>query len=161
MKMILIMALTVATRAPVSDATRFWLQSEAKNLIAAAEEMPADKYDFHPTPPQMTFAHLIVHIGVSNRIMCSSIAGVPRPQTGAVADTSGKEALVADMKASFDYCNSVLSKVDDSALGDHIPVFERTRANVMMFLVADLADHYGMAAMYLRLNGLIPPTARH
>lgn len=30
----------------------------------------------------------------------------------------------------------------------------------MMFLTADFADHYSMAAMYLRLNGLLPPTAQ-
>jgi len=27
-------------------------------------------------------------------------------------------------------------------------------------LGASWADHYGMAAMYLRLNGLVPPTAK-
>jgi hypothetical protein len=30
----------------------------------------------------------------------------------------------------------------------------------MMFLTADLADHYSTAGMYLRLNGLLPPTAQ-
>ena len=30
-------------------------------MIAAADEMPADKYNFSPTPQQMTFAHLILH----------------------------------------------------------------------------------------------------
>ena len=27
-------------------------------------------------------------------------------------------------------------------------------------LAADLADHYAMAAMYLRMNGMLPPTAQ-
>jgi hypothetical protein len=27
-------------------------------------------------------------------------------------------------------------------------------------LATAFADHYGMAAMYLRLNGLVPPTAK-
>jgi hypothetical protein len=30
----------------------------------------------------------------------------------------------------------------------------------MLTLASAFADHYGMAAMYLRLNGLLPPTAR-
>jgi hypothetical protein len=34
-------------------------------------------------------------------------------------------------------------------------LFKRTRANLLMFLVADLADHYFTAAVYLRLNELI------
>jgi hypothetical protein len=67
---------------------------------------------------------------------------------------------VAEMKASFDYCTRALAKVDDSKLGEEIPSFGRTRANLMMFLTAEFADHYSMAAMYLRLNRLLPPTAQ-
>jgi hypothetical protein len=145
---------------PVADAARFWLQLEAKNLIASAEEMPADKYDFRPTPEQMTFAHLMTHIATSNRIMCSGIGGEPTPKESGVTDKDGKDKLVAEVKASFDYCSTVLAKVDDSRLGEEVPLFNRTRANVMMFLTADLADHYSTAAMHLRLNGLVPPTAK-
>lgn len=64
------------------------------------------------------------------------------------------------MKDSLDYCTNALAKVDDSRLGEELTSFHRTRANVMMFLVADLADHYSLAATYLRLNGLVPPTAK-
>jgi hypothetical protein len=37
-----------------------------------------------------------------------------------------------------------------------VSLFRRTRANLMMFLAA---DHYATAAIYLRLDGLVPPTA--
>lgn len=145
---------------PVADATRYWLQKQSKSLIAAAEEMPSDKYDFRPTPQQMTFAHLMSHIATSNRIMCSSIAGEPQPKDSGVSDKDGKDKLLADVKASFDYCDSALAKVDDSKLAQELPLFHRSRANVMLFLTADLADHYATAAMYLRANGLMPPTAQ-
>jgi uncharacterized damage-inducible protein DinB len=145
---------------PAADAARAWLQVETKNLTAAAQGMPADKYDFRPTPQQMTFAHLMMHIGVSNRIMCSAIAGDPQPKDSGVSDKDGKEKLLAEVQSSFDYCASALSKVDDSKLAEELPLFKRTRANVMMFLVADLADHYSLAAVYLRLNGIVPPTAQ-
>jgi uncharacterized damage-inducible protein DinB len=174
MKKLLIVALalnlTVATAmlaqgsktspSPVADAARAWLQVETKNLTAAAQDMPADKYDFRASPQQMTFAHLMMHIGVSNRIMCSQIAGDPQPKDSGLSDKDGKEKLLAEVQSSFDYCASALAKVDDSKLADELPLFKRTRANVMMFLVADLADHYGLAATYLRLNGIVPPTAQ-
>jgi DinB superfamily len=145
---------------PVADAARFWLEREAKNLTAATEAMPADKYDFRPTPQQMTFAHLMTHIAGSNRKLCSSIAGESEPKDSGVTDKDAKDKLQADVKASFEYCSSALAKVDDSKLGEELPVFNHTRAYVMMFLVADLADHYSLAATYLRLNGLLPPTAQ-
>lgn len=149
-----------ASRTPVADATRRWLHQEAANLIAAAERMPADKYGFQPTPQQMTFAHLMTHIVESNRYMCSGIAGEPLPKASGVTESDGKDKLVADVKASFDYCNQVLSKMDDSRLAEEVPSFKHSRADVMMFLVADHADHYATAAMHLRLNGLLPPTAK-
>ncbi len=148
---------------PVADAARSWLEREAKNLIASAEEMPADKYGYHPTEPQMTFGHLMEHIAGSNRLICSSIAGEPKPKDSGVTEKDGKEKLVADVKASFDYCTTALAKVDDSKLGEEVPWFgghKVTRASAMMALAADLADHYGMAAMYLRMNGMLPPTAQ-
>jgi uncharacterized damage-inducible protein DinB len=151
---------STASRTPVADATRRWLQQEATHLIAAAERMPADKYGFQPTRQQMTFAHLMTHIVESNRYMCSGIAGEPLPRASGVTDNDGKDKLVADVKASFEYCTRALSKVDDSRLADEVPLFKHTRADVMMFLIADHADHYATAAMHLRLNGLLPPTAQ-
>ncbi len=168
MHCLLIAALIAAAQAqpstkasnPVADATRAWVQQEGRDLIAAAEEMPAEKYMFQPTPAQMTFAHLMTHVVESNRYMCSSIAGEGLPKSSDVKDTDGKDAIVADVKASFDYCNKVLAALDDSRLAEQIPLFKRTRANLMMFVASDHADHYATAAIYLRLNGLIPPTAQ-
>jgi uncharacterized damage-inducible protein DinB len=147
-----------ASRTPVADATRRWLNQEAANLIAAAERMPAGEYGFQPTPQQMTFAHLMTHIVESNRYLCSGIAGEPLPKASGVTESDGKDKLVADVKASFDYCSRVLSKMDDSRLAEEVPLFKHSRADVMMFLIADHADHYATAAMHLRLNGLLPPT---
>lgn len=149
-----------AASSPVADATRAFLVRDARNVIAAAEEMPADHYDFHPTPQQMTFAHLMAHLAHHNRQVCSGIAGEPAPKESGVTENDGKDKLVAEVKASFEYCTAALAHVDDSNLGEDVAPFHRTRANLMMALAADLADHYGQAAMYLRLNGLLPPTAQ-
>lgn len=149
-----------AGSSPMADATRRWLQVEANNLIAAAEEMPADKYAFRPTAAQMTFAKLMTHIVESNRYMCSGIGGEPLPKPTGVTDADDKASIVADVKSSFEYCTRVLGRLTDARLAEQVPVFNRTRADVMMFLIADHADHYATAAMHLRLNGLTPPTAQ-
>jgi uncharacterized damage-inducible protein DinB len=145
---------------PVADATRRWLQLEAKNLIAAAEEMPAEKYSFRPTAEQMTFAKLMTHVVESNRYMCSAIGREPLPSESGVTDADDKAKIVADVKMSFEYCGKMLAAADDARLAEQVPVFKRTRADLMMFLIADHADHYATAAMHLRLNGLVPPTAQ-
>jgi uncharacterized damage-inducible protein DinB len=148
---------------PVSNHVRQVVEREAKNMVAAAEEMPADKYSYHPTPEQMTFGHLVVHMANSNTFLCSKISGVAAPEGEKLSDTDPKEKLVAALKASFDFCTSSLAKVDDSKLGEPLTVFgNRTmsRAAVMITLTDDFYDHYSMAAIYLRLNGLLPPTAQ-
>src|SRR5208282_2781753 len=43
---------------PVSSALRDILPGRQKNTIAAVEAMPADKFNYKPTPDQMTFGHL-------------------------------------------------------------------------------------------------------
>ena len=147
---------------PIASHLRDDVADNAKNMVAAADEMPADKYSFSPTPQQMTFAHLIVHAVRLNYGMCSTISGQAKPDVKA-AEADGKDKLVAALKTSFDYCTTALANVDDSKLGDSLPFFGgRTisRGGMMMTLSAEFADHYSMAAMYLRLNGLLPPTAK-
>jgi uncharacterized damage-inducible protein DinB len=132
-------------------------------MAAAADEMPADKYDFHPTPAQMTFGKLVTHMVGSNYGLCSKISGTAAPTEEKPSETDAKEKLVSSLKASFDFCAQSLAKVDDSNLGEQLTVFggrKMSRAAAMIALTNDFADHYSMAATYLRLNGLLPPTAQ-
>jgi hypothetical protein len=36
----------------------------------------------------------------------------------------------------------------------------RSRAETMFITTGDWADHYSQVAIYLRLNGVLPPTAK-
>ena len=148
---------------PVASAIRSSVEREAKNLVESAEEMPADKYSYHPTPEQMTFGKLLSHIIGEDTFLCSKISGMPAPQMEKVTDTDPKDKLVAAIKTSTDFCVQSLSKVDDSKLGEELTLFgghTATRATAMVDLATDLADHYSLAATELRMNGLLPPSAK-
>lgn len=151
------------TKNPVSTALKEILPGRQKNIIAAAEEMPADKYSYKPTADQMTFGHLIEHIVEANNFFCSKVAAVPEPKTEASKESDGKDKLVAALKASFDFCTDALGKADDAKLGETTEAMggqQVTRARLALGLSGSWADHYGMQAMYLRLNGLTPPSAK-
>src|SRR5690349_23515042 len=90
---------------PVSTAVKTQLPRFSKNMVAAAEAMPADKYNFKPTPEMNSFAHLVMHIAQSNNGLCSRISDTPAPDAK-MADTDPKDKLVAALKASFEYCSS-------------------------------------------------------
>jgi uncharacterized damage-inducible protein DinB len=154
--------LTYAQSNPVTAAVRDTLQGRQKNLVEAAQEMPPDKYGFKPTPAQMSFAHLLGHITQSNGFLCSKLSGRAAPQQQ-VSDADPKEKLVDALKASFDFCSTALSQLSDAKLGDEVTLFsgrKATKAAAMIALISGWADHYSAAAMYLRLNGLVPPTAK-
>jgi hypothetical protein len=111
----------------------------------------------------MTFAHLIAHLAQSNNFLCSKISAAAPPADPKLADTDPKDKLAGALKASFDYCTQVLANVDDSKLGEQVTLFgSRTssQAGVMFTLANDFFDHYSTEAMYLRMNGLLPPTAQ-
>jgi len=147
---------------PVSNMLRQIVERNAKNIPAAAEEMPADKYSYSPTPDQITFGHLMVHITNFNNLMCSKLSGTSAADAPKLADTDPKDKLVPALKASFDYCTQALAKVDDTNLGESLTIFgdrKMSKGGAMMIFAGGFSDHYGMAAMYLRLNKLTPPTA--
>jgi hypothetical protein len=153
---------------PVSDAVRTLVAKESKNLVGSAELMPAEKYGFQPTPAQMTFGKLIAHVVQTNVFICSGIGGTPPPMTQdelmKMSGTEPKDALVAAVKKSFDYCSESLAKVQDASLGEEVSMFGRktgqSRAAAMLTIATDWTDHYSTAASYLRLNGILPPTAQ-
>ncbi len=154
---------TQEAKNPISNVLREMLPSRAKNTVGAIEEMPADKFNYKPTPEQMTFGHLAAHITDGNYFFCSNVGDVPRPKMEELQGTEGKDKLMSAVKASFDFCTTALAKADDSKLNDNITWFDgkpRARAWAFVALASSWADHYGAAAMYLRLNGLLPPSAQ-
>lgn len=149
---------------PVTSAVKEILPRQQKNLVAAAEEMPAGKYAYKPTEQQMTFGHLVLHVIESNNLLCSKVSDTPQVKPPVpLKETDGKEKLVAALKSSFEFCSTALGKVDDAKLGDEIELFggrKGSRAFGLIALASGWSDHYSAAATYLRLNGLLPPTAQ-
>ena len=147
---------------PVTTTVKSQLTRYGKNIVAAADLMPAEKYNFKPTPEMNSFGHVVMHIAQSNYFLCAKISGQAAPDVK-LADTDGKDKLVAGLKASFEFCSTALAGVDDSKLGDPLTLFgnrQTSRAGALITLSDDWYDHYGAQAMYLRLNGILPPTAQ-
>jgi uncharacterized damage-inducible protein DinB len=147
---------------PVSDTVRGMLGGRAKNLTAAVQAMPADKYSYKPTEGQMTFGALAEHIAESNNLLCSKLSSLAAP-SDKISEKDPKDKLVAAVENSFAYCETALKGVQDSQLGEQVTLFgghPAPKAAALIALAGGWADHYGAAAIYLRLNGILPPTAQ-
>ena len=60
-------------------------------------------------------------------------------------------------------CETAFAQLQDAQLADSTPFFggrKVTRALAVLVTVGDWADHYSQMAIYLRLNGHLPPTAK-
>jgi uncharacterized damage-inducible protein DinB len=148
---------------PLAEAVRSSAGRAATNFVTAAQDMPAAKYGFKPSPAQMSFGDVIAHMAAGNDALCSSIGGVALPKRSALPTGASKERLVARLDETFQFCESALAGVDDSRLEEKVPYFGEqavSRAAAMVAAAEEWAGHYSQIAVYLRLNGLQPPTAK-
>lgn len=146
---------------PMTDAARAAFPEHRKNLIGAFAAMPEDKYGFRPTPELMTFGELAVHIASADFFYCRRLGGPP-PSIAFPKPTAAKAQLFQLLEDSLAYCAPVVAGLTDASLALPAQVQRGdapTRAAVVLDLLSGMDHHYGQAASYLRLNGLVPPTA--
>ena len=91
--------------------------------MAAADVMPADKYGYKPTAPQMTWGAIVAHLAQGNDFLCGAIGGMKPPTRSTIAATDSKEVLVARLRETFQFCDQALANLDDSKLGEQLPMF--------------------------------------
>jgi hypothetical protein len=148
---------------PVVTSAKEIFQRQSGYMVAAAELMPMDKYGYRPTAEQSTYGKIISHVTLANYAVCGMLSGDGPGKGPKVADTASKDELVAALKASFETCQKSLDGLQDSSLGGTITYFggaKKPRARALLELTDDLEDHYSQMAAYLRLNGMLPPSAK-
>jgi hypothetical protein len=72
-----------------------------RKLIAMAEDMPEDKYDFKPNPAQRSFAEQLLHASGANYFFINPVKGLEAPKGDPKrADYKTKAAVVDFVKKS-------------------------------------------------------------
>jgi uncharacterized damage-inducible protein DinB len=130
-----------------------------------ADEMPADKYGFRPTDAQQTFGERTVHIAIVNVALLSALGETAFPKPAIDPKATAKAAALNALDDSFDYGIALLKAQSDQTLLQPVgapPQFlgPSSRARIIGFLVGHTWDIYGQMAVYLRLNGHVPPASQ-
>ena len=126
-------------------------------LVAAFDSIPASRYSYRPTPPQQTIGYIAQHLEQANYGLCARFSDLKPARTDkdALPDTVKarwpKDTLVARLKASLRFCDSALERVDQLDSGP-------LTSNLLGF-ETDLAEHYSQLSSYMRLLGMVPPSA--
>jgi uncharacterized damage-inducible protein DinB len=143
-----------------------------RNLAQAFDSIPASKFGYKPTPAQLTIGNIATHLASDNYFFCNNF-GDMKAAAGANDTTTPdsvkarwpRDTMLTKLKASFAFCESAFAQLDDARLADQVSVTfggqsrTITRAQMVLGHVVDMADHYSQIANYMRLNGMLPPTA--
>ncbi len=157
---------------PITTVFRTRTMNFQRNLAQAFDSIPESKFGYKPTPSQLTIGFIAQHLASDNYFFCNNFgamkATVPEKDTStpdSVKATWPKDTLVAKLKASFTFCENALAQVDDAKLPEEITMTfggnsrKTPRVSMVLGHVIDMADHYSQIANYMRLNGMLPPTA--
>ena len=169
-----VVVLGAATVAPAQtlsgDVLQDW-QRMKQIMMGIADAMPEDQFDYASTPEQRSFGEQILHVAGGNVMLMGFLdAEVSGPtidrrnqRTFGYTVTSKADILQA-LSDSFDYGEAALREFDDDSLLERVagPPFlgEPSRVRLVYFVIGHAWDIYGQMAVYLRLNGIVPPASR-
>jgi len=143
------------------------------NFMAAAQAMPAEKYNFAPSDADVfkagspakfatvrTFAQQITHVtGEALRNLAPfGVKQDTNVDLKTLDSLTDKDQILKALKASFDFQDKVVAAITPE--NAFAPTGPRGSSVVSMLIAVmnDDGDHYGQMVEYLRMNGIIPPS---
>ena len=158
---------------PVTTSFRNRINGLERNVATAFDSIPESKFNYKPTPAQLSIGYIAQHVTNDNYCFCNNYGDKkgtrPEEETttpDSVKATWPKDKLVTALKASFAVCQDAMTQMTDAKLGESFTLTApngstRTvyRSNYVLGHALDLADHYSQLANYMRLNGILPPSA--
>src|SRR5438067_4466858 len=149
------------TTGPAAEVQRAYA-GQMNNIMKAAEKMPADQYQYKPTPEVRTFARVVNHVTEAQARSCGAANHTPPANMVKVpSDTADKDEILAGLKASFAECDKAFAATTDANFTEMFTLGQgkRSRAGLMWGTVSHDNEQYATLAMYLRLKGLVPPSS--
>jgi uncharacterized damage-inducible protein DinB len=129
------------------------------NFVKAAEKMPEEHYGFKATAEVQTFGQRVAHIADANLRTCALLKG--EQKSGNAASKTSKADLVAALKESFAYCDSIYDSLTDADATKLVTMGNRQRSKLAALwgIVAHDNEVYGAMGVYMRLKGIVPPSS--
>lgn len=132
-----------------------------QNIIKyAAEIMPEELYQYKPTNEVRSYGEMIGHIIESKYFFCAQVLG-EKHDSDIEGKVINKKELILELEKACDYCEKAHESMSNKTALEKIqsqgtlrPKLEVLNTNSMHAIM-----HYGNLVIYLRLNGLIPPTS--
>jgi hypothetical protein len=134
------------------------------NVVAAADKMPETGFGFRPgsMADVRTFGQLFAHIATGQFATCATVKNVPDPiqARNLEQELHTRAEVVKVLADSFAFCDDVFSSTtDENAMAFVLQGPNKiTRAMALFGLLAHNSEMYGISTVYLRLQGIVPPS---
>ena len=134
-------------------------------VIALAEAMPAEKYQWKPSADAMPVGHVYAHIANYNFSYPATAMSVAAPadiKTDTLEAMRDKAQIVALLKRSAEHLRKSISAMPATQLNASTRLYGRTVPQwaVLLQLVAHMNEHLGQSIAYARANDVVPPWSR-
>ncbi|MGB5942260.1 MAG: DinB family protein [Leeuwenhoekiella sp.] len=140
-----------------SDFKSAWLEKweHSKDyLIAFAEAMPEEFYDYKPTEGQMTFEEQLLHIdGNITWLGTSYFNLIDEP----VPELNTKKDIIKKLKADFDKVSKAISQIEDFSEDVRFFAGAKSKLQILNLLQDHVTHHRGQLVVYFNLKGIKPP----
>lgn len=130
------------------------------NILKSAEWMPEQSYNFRPTSSSRSFGQLIGEVARSQANVCSAIDGDRSPLNGPYSES--KPDLIQVLEKSMRRCDSAYASVNAFNANEQVGFGNIRHSKLGLLFLNATHDNelYGRLAVYLRLNGILPPSDR-
>lgn len=145
------------------DLLKDW-QAQKKSMMELADAMPADKFSYKATPAERSYGEQVLHVAQVNFGLLKTVGGKATPPAFDPKSATTKEQMIKALEDSYDYGTTLLQEQSEASIVETVsgPKFlgPSARARIFWFLMGHSMDIYGQMAVYLRLNGVVPPASR-
>ena len=137
-----------------------------RKLVAMAEDLPEDKYDYKPHPDSRSFVAQLLHVSASMYYFTDVAQGrkVRYGDDPSRGQLKAKAQIVAFVKKSVDDGANLIKAKGDAGMTAVIQYpesNEQHRLSELAYSVIEHSgEHYGQLVVYYRINGMVPPESR-
>jgi uncharacterized damage-inducible protein DinB len=128
-------------------------------LIAIAEKMPEENYDFKPTERQMSFKEQLIHINENMEwLSITYFTNIEYKKEKKELSKTKKETILA-LENTFDVVLEIITNTPEEELNEPVDFFAGTKSKlqILNLLQDHVTHHRGQLIVYLNLNEIYPP----
>jgi uncharacterized damage-inducible protein DinB len=140
-------------------------QAQKDMMMKIADAMPENKFSYKSTPPQRNYGEQIMHVALTNADLLKVLGGNATAPGFTAESAKTKAEILKALGDSYDYGTALLNELSETTILEPVKdsppwLGPASHARIVWTLLAHSMDIYGQMAVYLRLNGIVPPASR-